>query len=139
SMFSAIALAVAGCILASWDPEQPDNHFSFRGGEFFIAVSMFLWAWYSLAAQSWLPGWSQMRITVATLGPGVAMIIAFYLIAGLLGLASLNPGPPDGALDVGLVLWIGIGGISFAMLFWDFGVQRPGVGGGPFVPQSLPV
>jgi drug/metabolite transporter (DMT)-like permease len=68
-----------------------------------------------------------MRITTATLGPGVAMIVAFYLIAGALGFASLSPGAPRGALDVGLVLWIAVGGVAFAMLFWNYGVQRLGL------------
>jgi drug/metabolite transporter (DMT)-like permease len=126
-MFPAIALAVLGCTLATWDPERADNPFSVRGGEPLILIAMFLWSWYSLAAQRWLPGWSQMRITTATLGPGVAMIIAFYLIAGLLGFASLTPGPPRGALDIGLVLWIAVGGVAFAMVFWNYGVQRLGL------------
>ena len=126
-MFPAIALAVLGCALATWDPTNLGNPFALRGGEPLILVAMFLWSWYSLAAQRWLTGWSQLRITTATLGPGVAMIVAFYLIAGFLGLSSFSPGPPRGALDVGLVLWIAIGGITLAMLFWNFGVQRLGL------------
>jgi drug/metabolite transporter (DMT)-like permease len=126
-MFPAITLAVVGCALATWDPENAGNPFAVRGGEPLILASMFLWSWYSLAAQRWLPGWSQLRITTATLGPGVVMIIAFYLIASLLGLSSFTPGPPRGALDLGLVLWIGVGGVTLAMLFWNFGVQRLGL------------
>jgi drug/metabolite transporter (DMT)-like permease len=126
-MFPAIVLAVLGCTLATWDPEKAGNPFAVRGGEPLILVAMFLWSWYSLAAQRWLPGWSQMRITTATLGPGVAMIVAFYLIAGALGFASLSPGAPRDALDVGLVLWIAVGGVAFAMLFWNYGVQRLGL------------
>jgi drug/metabolite transporter (DMT)-like permease len=80
-----------------------------------------------VAIMNGLPGWSQVRITTATLGPGVVMIIAFYLIAILLGLSSFTPGPPRDALDIGLVLWIGVGGVTFAMLFRNFGAQRLGL------------
>jgi drug/metabolite transporter (DMT)-like permease len=88
---------------------------------------MLMWSWYSLAAQRWLQGWSQLRITTTTLGPGVVMIVLFYLLAGLLGDARLLPAPVRGVGDVGLVLWIGIGGITFAMMFWNYGVQRLGL------------
>jgi len=126
-MFPAIALAVLGCGLATWDPGQAGHPFAVRGGEPLILLSMALWSWYSLAAQRWLPGWSQMRITTATLGPGVAMIIAFYGIAGLLGFASLSPEPLRGPTDAGLVLWISVGGVAFAMMFWNYSVQRMGL------------
>jgi drug/metabolite transporter (DMT)-like permease len=126
-MFPAIALAVLGCGLATWDPGQAGNPFAVRGGEPLILLAMALWSWYSLAAQRWLPGWSQMRITTATLGPGVAMIIAFYVIAGLLGFASLAPEPLRGPTDAGLILWISVGGVAFAMMFWNYSVQRLGL------------
>jgi drug/metabolite transporter (DMT)-like permease len=126
-MLPAILLAGAGCALATWDPANASDPFSVRGGEPLILVAMFLWCWYSLAAQRWLRGWSQMRITTATLGPGVVIIILLYLAAGLLGFASLSPKPPRGALDIGLLLWIGVGGVTFAMLFWNYGVQRLGL------------
>jgi drug/metabolite transporter (DMT)-like permease len=126
-MLPAILLAVVGCALATWDPASADNPFAVRGGEPLILLSMALWCWYSLAAQRWLRGWSQMRITTATLGPGIVIIILLYLAAGLLGFASLSPEPPRGALDIGLLLWIGVGGVTFAMLFWNYGVQRLGL------------
>jgi drug/metabolite transporter (DMT)-like permease len=126
-MFPAIALAVLGCGIATWDPGQADNPFAVRGGEPLILLAMLMWSWYSLAAQRWLQGWSQLRITTTTLGPGVVMIVLFYLLAGLLGDARLLPAPVRGVGDIGLVLWIGIGGITFAMMFWNYGVQRLGL------------
>jgi drug/metabolite transporter (DMT)-like permease len=126
-MFPAILLAVLGCALATWNPQNAGNPFSVQGGEPLILLAMGLWCWYSLAAQRWLPGWSQMRITTATLGPGVLIIIALYAIAGLLGFASFSPEPPRDAGDIGLVLWIGVGGVALAMLFWNYGVRRLGL------------
>lgn len=123
----AIILAVAGAVLATYDPAGAGGPFELRGGEVLILVASALWAWYSIAAQRWLHGHSQLRITAATMVTGSLVSLAIYLALGLLGLAELPPAPPRGWGDLGLFAWMVLFAVVAGVLFWHRGVRVLGV------------
>lgn len=126
-MIPAIALAVAGCAIATWNPNNAENPFDLKGGEPLFFLASGLWSWYSLAAQRWMLGHSQLRISVATLAPGCVVATAVYLAAGLTGAADLPPRALRGGLDLALQIWVSLGSVVLGLVFWNYGVQKLGV------------
>ena len=57
-MMPAIALAVVGAGLATYDPDAAGIPFALTGSELLLIGAMCCWNWYSLAAQRWLAGMS---------------------------------------------------------------------------------
>src|SRR5215813_1536486 len=86
SSLPAIGLAIAGGVIATYDPGGADGPFALRGGEILIVMATACWAWYSLMAQRWLAGWSQLRITGLTIATGAVASVAVYILAALAGL-----------------------------------------------------
>src|SRR5262249_50347046 len=70
SSLPAIALAIGGGVIATYDAGGTGAPFALRGGELLIVGATACWAWYSLMAQRWLAGWSQLRITGLTIATG---------------------------------------------------------------------
>src|SRR5262245_31407236 len=99
TMVPAIMLAMAGGILATYDPGAAGAAFDVRGGEALILLATACWAWYSFAAQRWYAHWSQLRISCLTMVPGASISLVICLAAGLAGGAAL-PAAPIPALDV---------------------------------------
>jgi len=126
-MIPGILLAVVGCALATYDPESAGSPFELHGGEPLLLVAAAMWAWYSVAAQRWLAGWSQLRITVVTLVPGTLVTILLYLLAGIAGLADLSPNPARSMTDIGLHVWVALACVSAGLVFWNNGVRVLGV------------
>lgn len=126
-MIPAILLAVVGCTLATYDPAKAGEPFDLHGGEFLLVIAAGMWAWYSVAAQRWLAGWSQLRISAVTLVPGTLVAIAVYIVAGLLGLADLSPNPARSLTDIGLHAWVTLACVSAGFVFWNNGVRVLGV------------
>lgn len=126
-MIPAIGLAFAGCTLATYDPTNAADPFNFGGGELLILVANGLWTWYSVAAQRWLRGWSQIRITGVTLVTGTITGVGIYVIAGLLGQADLSPEPARNMTDLGLHLWIALACVCGGVVTWNYGVKVLGV------------
>jgi drug/metabolite transporter (DMT)-like permease len=123
----AIALAVAGGVLATVDPAALGGHaFAFQGGEPLLLLAIVFWCAYSILAQRWLAGFSQLRITAMTLGLAAPSLFAVYAAVALLGVAPTPPPAPD-ALDVALVVWIGVAVISAGIFLWNAAVKRLGV------------
>jgi drug/metabolite transporter (DMT)-like permease len=129
-MFPAICLAVVGCVLATVDFSKLDDIgsiFVIRGGEFLILAAAACWSWYSITAQRWLKGWSQLRISASTTGGGVPMLAAVYLLAGQVGWAQVPPAlPPDG-WHLTLLCWLTFASIVLCLILWNYGVQNLGV------------
>ena len=123
----AIVLAVLGCSLATYDPDAATGGFEIQGGEILMILATGCWAWYSQAAQRWLAGWSQLRITAATTGTGSVTAIAVYIIAGSFGAAHLPPPPPSSPLDVGVLAWVVLVLICVGVIAWNYGVNRAGI------------
>lgn len=96
-----------------------------RGGELLILLALTIFTWYSVGAQRWLRGSSQLGITAITIMIGAAtMLVAlpFLLAAGV--------AQPDAELswrNIGLILYLGAGPASFSLFTWHWGVSRVGV------------
>jgi drug/metabolite transporter (DMT)-like permease len=122
-----IALAVAGAVLATYAPAEDAPALTLRGGELLIVAAQACWAWYSLAAQRWLAGWSQLRISALTMTTGGATLILVYLVAVAAGAAYAPPAVPRSGEDIGLFVWMVLASVVLGLLLWNFGVRRVGV------------
>src|SRR5215468_7017765 len=132
SSLPAIALAIGGGVIATYDAGGTGAPFALRGGELLIVGATACWAWYSLMAQRWLAGWSQLRITGLTIATGSVASVAVYLLAALAGLAPLRPTVPHAPLDLGLFSWMTIGPVILGFFLWHYAVRKLG-----FVVASL--
>lgn len=96
-----------------------------RGGELLLIVANVLWTWYSMMAQRWLAGYSQLHISGLTALTGLIGLYAVIAVVGGTGMADfhidLSPEP--------FLLLIFAGAVSVAVgnSLWHFGVSRVGV------------
>jgi drug/metabolite transporter (DMT)-like permease len=125
-MIPGILLTILGCAYATYDPGLGGLPFDLRGGEILIIAASACWSWYSIAAQRWLPGCTQLRISGVTTTIGSFVLIAIYLIAGALGSAQVPAAVPDNWLDVGLFLWLALVPVMLGNILWLHGVRRLG-------------
>jgi len=125
----AVLLAVIGGVLCTVDFDQVEGTgFSLRGGEPLLILSTAIWSWYSLETQRVLPGVPQLQATLLTFVPTVIFLPPLWLLLYGLGLAS--SAPPVGGWrgeDVGVLLWVTLGGIAAATVAWNLGVRMIGV------------
>lgn len=134
-----VALAVIGAIVATYAPTEKDTALTLRGGEPLIIVAQACWAWYSLAAQRWLAGWSQLKISAMTMTTGGATIVLVYLAAVALGAAQASPPLPRTGEDIALFVWMVLASVVLGLLLWNFGVRRVGVVVASLVLNLVPV
>jgi len=125
-MIPGMAVAILGCAYATYDPSLGGIPFDLRGGEIGIIAAMACWAWYSIAAQRWLPGCSQLRIAGVTTTLGSLVLIAIYLIAGALGSADVPPAIPHDWVNAGLFIWLALVPVMLGNILWHHGVRRLG-------------
>ncbi|HET6223409.1 MAG TPA: EamA family transporter [Dongiaceae bacterium] len=123
----AILFAVVGGLLATYDPNVVGAPFDLRGGEVLILLASACWAWYSLAAQRWLAGWSQLRITTMTMSCGGVVAVIVFLLFGAFGVAPLPPTIPLSAQDLGLFTWMTLGPVIMGFFLWNYGVRKLGI------------
>ena len=121
-----LALTILGCVYATYDPKLSGTRFDLRGGELFIVAAMACWAWYSITAQRWLLGCTQVRITAMTTTTGSLALVSAYLIASLLGAGRFPPALPTTPLDIGLFLWLAFIPVMLGNLLWHHGVRQLG-------------
>jgi len=96
-----------------------------RGGELLIIVANILWTWYSMMAQRWLAGYSQLHITGLTALTGLIGLYAIIGVAGVTGMAEFRI---DLSLEpVALLLFAGAISVAVGNSLWHFGVSRVGV------------
>lgn len=124
-LIPSIVLTVLGAIIATYNPS--DGGLGLTGGEPLIILAMVMWSWYSLAAQRWLAGMSQIRITGLTLIPGALIITLIYLVAGTIGFAELPPAPPRDWTDVLIVVWMAFACLFLGILLWNHGIRQFGI------------
>ena len=97
----------------------------FRGGELLLVVANVLWTWYSMMAQRWLAGYSQLHISGLTALTGLIGLYAVIAAVGATGMADfhidLSPEP------VLLLLFSGAVSVAVGNSLWHFGVSRVGV------------
>ncbi len=136
STLPAIALAVAGGVIATYNPAGDSGGaggpFAWRGGEALILGATACWAWYSLTAQRWLAGWTQLRIAGTTIATGSVVSVLAYVLVALVGAVPLRPTVPLSALDLGLFAWMTAGPVILCFFLWHNAVHKLG-----FVVASL--
>jgi drug/metabolite transporter (DMT)-like permease len=126
-MLPGLGLAILGCVCATVDLSRAGNPFDLRGGEILILAAFCCWSWYSTAAQRWLAGWSQIRISCITMSIGGGVLTVVYLVAAGLGGVPFPPAAPTSGRDVLVLLWLVLALVSVGVLLWNFGVKRSGV------------
>jgi drug/metabolite transporter (DMT)-like permease len=126
-MLPGLLLAVCGCVVATVDFSRAGNPFDLRGGEILILCAIACWSWYSSAAQRWLEGWSQLRISCITMTVGGIVLATAYFIAAGLGEIPFPPATPAAAEDWLILIWLVLVLVSIGVLLWNFGVKLSGV------------
>jgi drug/metabolite transporter (DMT)-like permease len=121
----ALLLAIVGALLATIDWTARPLSLGFGVGELLIIAASVCWSWYSLAAQDWLAGHSQLRITGATMLPATLICLAVYGLALMTGAGRLPVAPDWGQL--GLMAWAGLGAAVAGIFFWNYGVRYLGL------------
>ena len=122
-LFGAV-VAVAGGIVAALGTRVEGSE-ELRGGEWFILAAVTLFTWYSIGAQRWLSGITQLGISAITIMVGALTILAALPILVGLGIAEARL-ELDGRSVLG-VLYLGAGPASFALFTWHWGISRVGV------------
>lgn len=133
----ALALAVAGALLVRLSGGGAGLAVGIRGGEILLLLGSGCWAWYSLACQRWLPGYSQLRITAITFLPGAAFLGVLYAVTAGAGLTRAS----DAMLlaDALLVVWMAVSATCLGVLLWHFGVSRLGLPMAALYLNGVPV
>ena len=122
-LFGAV-VAVAGGTVAALGTRAGGSE-ALRGGEWFILAAVTLFTWYSIGAQRWLSGITQLGISAITIMVGgLTILIALPILVGL-GIAEARF-DLDGRSVLG-VLYLGAGPASFALFTWHWGISRVGV------------
>jgi drug/metabolite transporter (DMT)-like permease len=96
-----------------------------KGGELLLIVANVLWTWYSMMAQRWLAGYSQLHISGLTALTGLIGLYAVMAAVGATGMAEfhidLSPEP------VLLLVFAGAIAVAVGNSLWHSGVSRVGV------------
>ena len=110
-----------GAILAG----NTDGIANLRGGEVLILLALTIFTWYSIAAQKWLAGSTQLGITAITI-----MIGGLTMLVAIPALVATGVAQAQYSLDWGSIAYIfylGAGPASFSLFTWHWGVSRVGV------------
>lgn len=96
-----------------------------RGGEVLMLVALMLWTWFSLAAQRWLKGCSQLRIAALTMTTGAVCLVGTVAV---MAVAGLNPVKANlSSASLALVVYLAATSVALGNVFWHFGVSRVGL------------
>ena len=123
----AVALAVAGGIMAAIFKPGSAVQFGFRGGEIMLLAGMVCWTWYSMKAQAWLAplGFTQIRLTFVSSLAALVWLVAVYLVGVAFGLAALPPSPT--AATTAELVWMAFGPTALGVALWNYGNAIMGV------------
>ena len=132
------ALAVTGSGIAILGAGTAFGEFQgFKGGELLVIVGNVAWTWFSLAAQRWLRGASQLDISLLTTVPGALCMTLVTVAAGGIGLVELRiDAAPEFLLPV---LYTGTVPIAIGNFLWHFGVSRIGIAVSSMYTNLIPV
>jgi drug/metabolite transporter (DMT)-like permease len=128
-------LSTAGGLIAILGDDN--GAMELRGGELLLILANVLWTWYSMMAQRWLAGYSQLHISALTALTGLIGLYAVIAVVGAAGMVDfhvdLSPEP--------ILLLIFAGAISIAIgnSLWHFGVSRIGVTIAAMYSNLIPV
>jgi drug/metabolite transporter (DMT)-like permease len=117
------ALSTAGGLISIFGGDSAGVEL--RGGELLLIVANVLWTWYSMMAQRWLAGYSQLHISGLTALTG---LIGLYAVIGAVGATGMADFHIDLSLEpVLLLLFSGAVSVAVGNSLWHFGVSRVGV------------
>ncbi|MSP67647.1 MAG: DMT family transporter [Alphaproteobacteria bacterium] len=130
------ALAVAGGVLAALGSAEGGLGEA-RGGELLMLISMILWVWYSEMSRHWLSGLSLLSLSAYTMLTATLTSLAVLPVLAVLGMTgpTYDLAPPI----LGLLLYLGAGPVSLALLLWHYGVQRIGIAISSIYRNLVPV
>jgi drug/metabolite transporter (DMT)-like permease len=129
------ALAVIGGVISVY--AGGGTFEGFGGGELLVVAANLVWCWFSLAAQQWLRGCSQLRLAALTTAAGAVVLVAVCLVAAAIGVWQLR-------LDVSAETWLfllyaGALPIGIGNLLWHHGVSRIGLSIAAMYNNLVPV
>jgi drug/metabolite transporter (DMT)-like permease len=131
------ALSTAGGLIAILGADGGGAPAEFRGGEILIVIQNLGWTWYSIMAQRWLAGYSQLHITALTSLTGLLGLYGILALAALTGAIELRA--EFSALTILLLCYIGPFAVAGGNFLWHFGVSRVGVAIGALYNNLIPV
>jgi drug/metabolite transporter (DMT)-like permease len=133
----ALALALVGAVVGIAGSRDLSGVGVPGIGEALMILGNVMWSWYSLAAQDWLRGWSQIR--VATWSIAMAALTAFALVASLVALDFARMPPLPEATDLLVLIYLVIGPTVLGLLGWNFGVRVLGLSVASLYLNLVPV
>lgn len=109
----------------------------FQGGEILVVIANLAWTWYSIMAQRWLKGYSQLQITALTSLTG---LIGLYAILGLTAATgAIELRAEFSPVTILLFIYIGACSVGGGNFLWHFGVSKVGVTIGAMYTNLIPV
>jgi drug/metabolite transporter (DMT)-like permease len=109
----------------------------FRGGEILIVIQNLAWTWYSIMAQRWLAGYSQLHITALTTLTGLIGLYGILGLSAATGIIELRA--EFSAETILLFCYVGVLSVATGNFLWHFGVSRIGVTIGAMYNNLIPV
>jgi drug/metabolite transporter (DMT)-like permease len=106
-------------------------------GEALMVFGNVMWSWYSLAAQDWLKGWSQIR--VATWSIAMAALTAFVLVGSLILLGYARVPPLPDLTDFLVLVYLVVAPTILGLLGWNYGVRHLGLSVSSLYLNLIPV
>ena len=109
----------------------------FRGGEILIVIQNLAWTWYSIMAQRWLAGYSQLHITALTSLTGLMGLYGILGLAAATGAIELRA--EFSPLTILLLCYVGGCSVAVGNFLWHFGISKVGVTIGAMYNNLIPV
>ncbi|MSP50344.1 MAG: DMT family transporter [Alphaproteobacteria bacterium] len=113
-------------------------HMSIPGlGEAMMIFGNVMWSWYSLAAQDWLKGWSQIRVAAWSIA--MAALTAFVLGGTLVALGLARVPPLPDLADSLVLAYLVVAPTILGLLGWNYGVRVLGLSVSSLYLNLVPV
>ncbi len=135
STMIAAAIAIVGCLVVVLARMREVGEF--RGGALLVLIAISLWTWYSIQAQRWLAGWSQVRIAAFTATAGVLVMALFAVIGISLGLVGTRTDFSTPSLL--MIAYLATTSNGAALVLWSNGVKVLGVTVATLFSNTIPV
>ncbi|MBM3571975.1 MAG: DMT family transporter [Alphaproteobacteria bacterium] len=122
----AVALAVVGGLIAALGNPVARQGGVHGLGEAIMILGSAVWTWYSHLAQSWLRGWSQLRIAAITLIPAALFLLILYVGAVVGGALAFPPATPS-YWQLAMLAYLAMFPTFTGIMAWNYGVKNLGV------------
>ena len=106
-------------------------------GEALMVLGNVMWSWYSLAAQDWLKGWSQIRVAAWSLA--MAGLTSFVLGGALMLLGYARVPPLPDVTDALVLVYLVVAPTVLGLLGWNYGVRVLGLSVSSLYLNLIPV